>query len=138
MCPGAIQTAPGANWPSRALPGGRNPQKGSPFLGPFWAKRGPKIEDVFMTWFLTPWSAPERVRTLLGPQKASKNGTQNRLKRRISRSQLLLLFTTLWPHSGVLKIIIFWYFFGTPFWELWEPILLIFTHFWGPLWRPFW
>ena len=40
---------------------------------------------------------------------------------------------------GVLKIIIFSMFFWNPLLGgLWELILVILEHFWGPFWRPFW
>lgn len=66
-----------------------------PFLG---SKTGRKIEIVFKTLLLTPWSPPDRVKTPLGRQKALQNGTQHPFKRRTSKSQILPLFTTLGRH----------------------------------------
>ena len=100
-----------------------------PPLGPVWAHFGHHVFDVFLKWLFDG----------LGLHLGSQNTSKMRVKIKTWKSSILLLFTTHWPHSGVLKMVIFWWFFWTHVlgWLL-EPILMILAHFWGPFWRPFW
>ena len=90
---------------------------GTPFgtsLGSFWASF---FWCFFEGAFWWPWPP-------FGPPKHLQNETQKGVKIKTWKSSILLLFTIHEPHLRVLKIIIFWCFFGTPFWD----------GFWSPFW----
>ena len=69
-----------------------------------------------------------------GLPKDLQNETQKRAKTQTWNSLILHLFTTLWPHSGALKMMIFQCFFGALFWDAsWCP----FGWFWLTFGAPF-
>ena len=112
------------------------------FLAPFWTPKGtPKsiknlsffhhnFEALFRTSFWCSWP-PFR------PPKHLQKETQKGSKTEHRKSSILLLFTALWPHSRVMKIIIFGPFLVPfskyPFWTSFWSILDHFGDFWTPL-----
>ena len=87
-------------------------------LGPVWAHFGYHFFDVFLKWLF------DGLGLHLGSQKTSKMSPKKGSQAKPINSSILLLFTTLWPHSVVLKMVIFWYFLGALFWK----------HFWTSFW----
>ena len=88
-----------------------------PPLGPVWDHFGHHFFDVFLKWLFY------GLGLRLGSQKASKT----KPKRGQNKNLKIIDFAdtyTLWPHSGVLKMVIFRCFFGTLFWD----------GFWSPCW----
>ena len=90
---------------------------GTPFgttLGSLWA-------SFFWCFFEVPFW---RLWPPFGLPKHLQNETQEGVKIKTWKSLILLLFTRLLLHSGVLKMVIFQYFFGAFFWD----------GFWSPFW----
>ena len=97
-------------------------------LGPVWAHFGHHFFDVFLKWLF------DGLGLHLGSQSTSKMRPKRGSKSKHEKSSILLLFTTLWRHSGVLNMVSFSCFFGTPFWDgFWIP----FWWFWLTFGVPF-
>ena len=93
----------------------------APFWDPLWDQFGVILgiifKMIFEMAFWWPWPP-------FGLPKDLQNETQKGVQIKTLNSLILLVFTTLEPHLRVLKIVIFWYFFGTPFCDA----------FWSPFW----
>ena len=76
-----------------------------PLLGPFWGHFGHHFFDVFLKWLFDGFGLH------LGSQNTSKMRPKRGSKSKHENHRFLLLFTTLWPHSGVQKMTIFRCFF---------------------------
>ena len=105
-----------------------------PPLGPFWAHVGYHFFDVFWSALL---KALASICTPKTPPKWDPKGGRNPNMKIIDFASI---YYTLATFRGA-ENDHFLMFFRTLFWEgfqVWEHILVIFAHFWGPFWRQFW